>query len=100
MCHDMKLGCANPPDIEIVGEDISNVNFGFQAKKSFVIWGDQMIRKGFLRPFEKVLLHSPLVVWAPFASNVYHDLFWYPTVGNNRIKAFAQTEWGKLFEKY
>ncbi len=100
MCHDMKLGCANPAEIEIVGEDISNVNFGFQAKRSFVIWGDQMIRKGFLRPFEKLLLHSPLVVWAPFASNVYHDLFWYPTVGNSRIKAFAHTEWGKLFEKY
>ncbi|KJS15186.1 MAG: iron-sulfur cluster-binding protein [Peptococcaceae bacterium BRH_c4b] len=100
MCHDMKLGCANPVEIEIVGEDISNVNFGFQAKRSFVIWGDQMIRKGFLRPFEKVLLHSPLVVWAPFASNVYHDLFWYPTVGSSRIKAFAQTEWGELFEKY
>ena len=100
MCHDMKLGCANPVEIEIVGEDISNVNFGFQAKRSFVIWGDQMIRKGFLRPFEKVLLHSPLVVWAPFASNVYHDLFWYPTVGNSRIKAFAQTGWGELFKQY
>jgi uncharacterized protein (DUF362 family) len=100
MCHEMELGRANPSDIEIVGEDITNVNFGFQAKKSFVIWGDQMIRKGFLRPFEKVLLHSPLVVWAPFASNVYHDFFWYPTVGSSRIKAFAQTGWGKLFEKY
>ncbi|GBF35363.1 ferredoxin [Desulfocucumis palustris] len=100
MCHDRKLGCANPGEIEIVGEDISNVNFGFEAKKSFVIWGDQMIRKGFLRPFEKILLHSPLMVWAPFASNVYHDFFWYPTVGGNRIKAFARTGWGKLFEKY
>lgn len=100
MCHDMKLGVANPSEIEIAGEDINNVNFGFEAKRSFVIWGDQMIRKGFLRPFEKVLLHSPLVVWAPFASNVYHDFFWYPTVGRNRIKTFAQTEWGKLFEKY
>jgi hypothetical protein len=44
-----------------------------------VIWGDQMIRKGFLRPFERLLLHSPLMVWAPLASNVYHDFMWYPT---------------------
>jgi hypothetical protein len=28
-----------------------------------------------------LLLHSTLVVWAPFASNVYDDLLWYPTVG-------------------
>ena len=59
-----------------------------------------MIRKGFLRPFEKILLHSPLVFWAPFASNVYHDLFWYPTVGRKKIKQFSQTNWGKLWEGY
>ncbi|MHB8918938.1 MAG: DUF362 domain-containing protein, partial [Desulfocucumaceae bacterium] len=100
MCDKMGLGNTRAENIEIAGEDIGEVNFGFKASRSFVIWGDQMIRKGFLKPFEKVLLHSPLVVWAPFASNVYHDFFWYPTVGQNRIKAFAQTEWGRLFDKY
>ena len=59
-----------------------------------------MIRKGFLKPFEKILLHSPLIAWAPFASNVYHDFFWYPTVGRNRIKTFGQTGWGQLFKRY
>jgi hypothetical protein len=96
----MGLGNARMENIDIVGDDISQVNFGFEAKKSFVIWGDQMIRKGCLRPFEKILLHSPLMAWAPFASNVYHDYLWYPTVGKKRIKAFADTEWGKLFERY
>jgi len=100
MCHEMGLGVGDPRDIEIAGEDISDVNFGFETKRSFVIWGDQMIRKGFLRPLEKVLLHSPLMVWAPFASNVYHDGLWYPTVGQKRINEFMQTEWGQLFQKY
>jgi len=40
------------------------------------------------------------VVWALFASNVYHDMLWYPTVGRSRIRAFASTPWGRLFEKY
>ena len=100
MCHERGLGIGDPAEIEVVGEDISGINFGFTSKKSFVIWGDQAIRKGFLRPFEKILLHSPLIVWAPFASNVYHDLLWYPTVGRKKIKQFAKTEWGKLWEKY
>ena len=100
ICDQKGLGNARPENIELAGEDISGVNFGFKASRSFVIWGDQMIRKGFLKPLEKVLLHSPLMVWAPFASNVYHDFFWYPTVGQNRIKAFAETGWGKLFEQY
>jgi uncharacterized protein (DUF362 family) len=100
MCHEMGLGVGDPKDIEIVGEDISNINFGFKTKRSLVIFGDQLLRKGFLRFLEKPLLHSPLVVWAPLASNIYHDLIWYPLIGKRRIKEFMKTEWGKLFEKY
>jgi len=76
------------------------VNFGFTTKKSFVIWGEKVLRKGFLRFLEKPLLHSPLVVWAPFASNLYHDFFWYPIIGKRRIRKFMKTEWGELFQEY
>lgn len=100
MCHDRGLGCGDPRQIEIIGEDITGVNFGFKTSRSFVIWGDQMLRKGFLKFLEKPALHSPLVVWAPFASNVYHDLIWYPLIGKRRINRFYQTGWGKLFKKY
>lgn len=100
MCQDRGLGVADPAEIEVVGVDIAEINFGFQSKRSFVIWGDQMLRRGFLRPLEKILLHSPLLFWAPFASNVYHDFFWYPTVGRKRINAFSRTEWGRLWETY
>ena len=30
----------------------------------------------------------------------YHDLLWYPTVGRARIRGFAATDWGRLFERY
>ena len=100
MAHERGLGIADPRHIELVGDDVSMENFGFQTKKSLVIWGDQMIRKGFLRPLERVLLHSPLMVWAPIASNVYHDMVWYPTIGQSRIREFMRTGWGQLFQKY
>jgi len=100
MCDEMGLGTGNPDNIEILGQDISDVNFGFTTKRSLVIWGDQMLRKGFLRFLEKPLLHSPLVIWAPFASNLYHDFLWYPTIGKKRICEFMKTEWGQLFQKY
>ena len=100
MAHERGLGIADPRQIELVGDDISMENFGFQTRKSLVIWGDQMIRKGFLRPLEGILLHSPLMVWAPIASNVYHDMVWYPTIGRSRIREFMQTGWGQLFRKY
>ncbi|MBM3777354.1 MAG: DUF362 domain-containing protein [Acidimicrobiia bacterium] len=100
MAHERGLGVGNLKDIELVGDDVSNENFGFTTKRSLVIWGDQLIRRGFLRPLERVLLHSPLVVWAPMASNLYHDYMWYPTIGRARIRDFMQTEWGSLFERY
>jgi uncharacterized protein (DUF362 family) len=100
MAHERGLGIADPRDIELVGDDVSAENFGFKTRRSLVIWGDQMIRRGFLRPLERLLLHSPLMVWAPFASNVYHDFMWYPTVGQSRIREFMRTEWGQLFRTY
>jgi hypothetical protein len=100
ICDDMQLGNARRENIEIVGENIEGVNFHFQTKKSLVIWGDQMLRKGPLQFMEKVALHSPLVVWAPMASNIYHDLMWYPTVGKSIIRKFSATKWGKLFDEY
>jgi hypothetical protein len=101
MCHERGLGVADPREIEIVGDpDAARINMGFTTTRSLVIWGDQLIRRGPLRPLKRLLLHSPLVVWAPFASNVYHDLLWYPTIGRARIRAFAATPWGRLFERY
>jgi uncharacterized protein (DUF362 family) len=100
MAHERGLGVADTRQIELVGDDVSSENFGFETRRSLVIWGDQMIRRGFLRPLERLLLHSPLMVWAPFASNVYHDMMWYPTVGQSRIREFMRTEWGALFRKY
>ncbi len=100
MATERRLGEGRIEKIEIAGEDISKMNFGFSSRKSLVIWGDQMLRLGPLRFLEKLLLHSPLVVWAPFASNVYHDYLWYPTIGRRRIQAFSRTPWGRLFDDY
>lgn len=100
MCHERGLGTGDPSEIEVVGEDIKDLNFGFKTRRSLVIWGDQMLRIGFLRFLEKILLKSPLVVWAPFASNLYHDFLWYPTIGRARIRKFRKTEWGELWNTY
>ena len=77
-----------------------DLDFQFKVKRSLVIWGDQMLRRGPLRFLEKVALHSPLVVWAPFASNLYHDWLWYPTVGRAIIRRYNETPWGQLFAAY
>jgi hypothetical protein len=101
LCQEHGLGVADPRRIEIVGDpDAVATGRTFKTSRSLVIWGDQLIRKGPLKPLKRVLLHSPLVAWAPFASNVYHDMLWYPTIGRARIREFAATPWGRLFAEY
>ncbi len=100
IAHEMGLGHSDPSSIEIVGEDISKENLRFKVGRSLVIWGDQMLRRGSLRFLKKVALHSPLWIWAPAASNLYHDYLWYPIVGKRRVEKFMQTPWGRLFQEY
>ena len=99
LCHERGLGTIDPRDIELVGDDITGLDLGFQVSRSLVIWGDQMLRRGPLRFLERLALHSPLVVWAPLASNVYHDWLWYPTVGRSRIARFRRTRWGRFLDE-
>jgi hypothetical protein len=100
MADKMGLGNAEKINVEVMGKDISNLNLHFKVGKSFVIWGDQMLRRGPLRFLEKPALHSPLMVWAPAASNIYHDWLWYPIIGMPRVWKFMKTPWGKLWKSY
>jgi hypothetical protein len=40
------------------------------------------------------------VPWAYFASNFYHNVYWYPFVGRARVEAALRTRWGRLFQAY
>ncbi len=100
LAHDEGLGCGDFDQIEIVGENISNINWQFKVKRSLVIWGDQMVRKGPLQ-FINPLMRNEIFFTLPIlASLVFHDMLWYPTIGKNRIKTFMKTDWGKLFKSY
>jgi hypothetical protein len=100
MAHDKGLGVGDPGQIEIVGEDISGVNYGFNTGKSIVVFWDQVFRRGALSFLEPLLFHTPLFRLCIAASGIYHDNIWYPIVGKKRIKEFEKTEWGKLFKEY
>ncbi|MHA1985064.1 MAG: DUF362 domain-containing protein [Promethearchaeota archaeon] len=100
LAHDEGIGCGDFKQIEMVGEDLSQANWNFRVKRSIVIWGDQMVRKGALS-FINPLLKNEIFFRGPIlASLVFHDMIWYPTIGKRRIKSFMKTEWGKIFRNY
>jgi len=99
--HELDLGVGDPNQIEIVGYDINQEKpWNFVREDTFASTGQHMIYHGPLKPFEKFLLQSPLVPWAYFASNFYHNVYWYPFVGRGRVEEALKTKWGQLFKKY
>ena len=101
LAHERGLGCGDVSKINIVGEDISQVNWKFTGvENTFASRGQKLIYWGPLKPLENMLLRSPLVGLAFLASNLYHNGYWLKTKGRRRIKAALETDWGKLFESY
>ncbi len=100
LAHEEGLGVGDTAEIEIVGEDISNVNFHFVQTETFASRGQKMIYHGWLKPLENILLRSPLVPWSFFASRLYHDVFWMNFIGKKRIREALATPWGELFKQY
>ncbi len=100
LAHERGLGIGDPREIEVVGLDISNESWGFVAGDTFASKGQKLIYHGPLKPFESVLLRSPLVPWSYFASNFYHNVYWYPVHGRRRVKRALESKWGQLFLSY
>ena len=101
LAHERGLGCGDLSQIEIAGEDIRGVNWGFSgAENTFASRGQKLIYWGPLKALEKALLRSPIAAWAYAASNLYHNGYWLNTHGKRRINAALRTEWGELFKRY
>lgn len=99
--HEMDLGVGDPKQIEVVGYDIEEEpDWGFQQEDTFASWGQKLIYHGPLKPLEKMLLQTPLVPWSYFASNFYHNVYWYPFVGRKRVREALKNPWGQLFANY
>ena len=101
LAHEQGLGCGDVKDIEVVGEDISKVNWHFKgSENTLASRGQKLIYWGPLKSLEGILLRSPLVPWAYLASNLYHNAFWMNLIGRRRVREALKTEWGKLFQSY
>ena len=99
--HEAGLGCGDISQIEIVGEDISGVNWRFKhTENTFASRGQKLVYWGPLKPLERILLRSPLVPLAYLASNLYHNEYWLRFIGRKRVRDAMKTGWGKLFQSY
>ncbi len=101
LAYEHGLGVGNIKEIEIVGEDISNVNFGFRVGKNLIARFGHTVWFGPLKGLQYLFFRTPLVYVFVFGSFFYHDFIWWPLKGKRiQAKVRKETKWGKLFDSY
>lgn len=99
--HEAGLGCGDISQIEVIGEDISKMNFGFTVGDNMASRAGDIFWFSPLKIFQKLMFHTPVIYIFVFASAFYHDRLWYPTKGKRIFnKWLKETDWGQLFQKY
>jgi uncharacterized protein (DUF362 family) len=101
LAHERGLGIGDPREIEVVGEDISGVNYGFHVGDNTASRFGNLCWFGPLKFLQHLLFHTPIVNLFIFASYCYHDMLWYPLKGRKVVNKWRrETAWGRLFDQY
>ena len=101
LAHEMGLGAGEMNDIEIVGEDISDVDWKMEGQRTPLPVRARSSSTGVPSSrWENVLLRSPIAPWSFVASNLYHNTYWMRFIGRRRVRAAMKTGWGRLFQQY
>jgi len=101
LAHEDGLGVGRFEEIEVLGENISGMNFQFSVGNNLASRIGHLVWFGPLKRFEKLFFRTPLVYLFIAASYLYHDWIWWPLVGKPLMKGVeANTEWGRFFESY
>ncbi|MFQ6031917.1 MAG: DUF362 domain-containing protein [Candidatus Zixiibacteriota bacterium] len=100
LAHELGLGKGRMEEIEVVGEDISQLNFGFTVGDNLASRVGDLFWFSPLRFLQKLFFRTPLIYIFVFGSAFYHDCFWWPFKGKRIFKKWSESKWGRLFEKY
>lgn len=96
------LGQGDPGKIEVVGmPEVANERWNFRVGVNLGTGVGMLLWRSPLRIFQNLLFRTPLVNIFIFASEYYHDRFWYPMKGKKTVDIWLKTSpWGKLFASY
>jgi len=101
LAHERGLGVGDPAHIDVIGEDISDVNFHFSVGDNMASRVGDLMWFGPMRPFQYLFFHTPLVYLFVFGSYFYHDKLWWPLKGKRLMKkVMEESKWGRLFDSY
>ena len=96
------LGQGDPRNIELVGmPELGRERWNFKVGVNIGTGAGMLFWRSPLKIFQKLLFRTPLVNIFIFASEMYHDRFWYPYSGRKVVDNWlASDPWGRLFTSY
>jgi hypothetical protein len=101
LAHDQGLGVGDPREIELVGDDVSGENWGFKVgynSHSFLAW---LAWYGPTKVLQKLVLRTPLVIGPTLLGEIEQDYLYWPLKYRAIAKRWrAETDWGRLFQRY
>jgi hypothetical protein len=101
MAHDDGLGVGRVGELEVVGEDVSGMNFGFSVGDNFASRFGDLLWFSPVRRIQRVFFRTPLVYVFVFGSHLYHDRIWWPLVGRQRMAGLRRrSRWARFFDEY
>jgi uncharacterized protein (DUF362 family) len=104
LAHDRGLGCGDPKEIEIVGDEaVAAENWHFVGPYKKMTFAARMQHRIYWGPLRTPLewsLRTWLAPWAYIASVIYHDSLWYPLRSRSRMRKVLDSVWGRLFNNW
>jgi uncharacterized protein (DUF362 family) len=101
LAHELGLGVGRVEEIEVVGEDVSKVNFGFTVGANLAGRFGHSLWFGPFKKVQRVFFRTPLVYLFVMGSYFYHDVIWWRLKGKRSMKGVREeSKWGKLFATY
>ena len=101
IAHEAGLGVGRPEEIEVIGEDVSGVSWGFTVGDNTASKVGNLLWFGPLKHLQKLFFQTPLVYLFVFGSYLYHDKLWYPLKGSKTVRRWtSESKWGRLFASY
>jgi uncharacterized protein (DUF362 family) len=104
MAHEMGLGCGDPRDIEIVGDQSAAAeNWHFSGPFKKMTFASRMQHQIYWGPMKGPIewsLKTVLAPWAYIASVIYHDSYWYPVNAKRQMREALESPWGRLFRNW
>ena len=101
LAHERGLGVGDVNEVELVGDDVTGEEWGFEVGQNFHRFLAWMAWYGPTRGLQKLVCRTPLVAGPILVSKINHDYTHWPFKERHVYENWRTgTAWGHLFQRY